>query len=129
MFTQLLPRPRRRDLLFVAATFAGIRSASASQPFWNTKEPSEWSESEIDTLITSSPWAHRFSLSIAGTLDDPGPPISQIPSTTGGGWGIPGTINLPRTRTSSPYPRTARTQVDGIVRWESASPILDALRS
>ncbi len=129
---QRFPVLRRRELLLMTAAFAGVRSAAASQPFWNTKEPAEWSESEIDTLITSSPWAHRFSLSIAGATDDYGPPISQVPSNTGGGgWGIPGTIGLPRTRTSSPgpYPRTSRMQVDGIVRWESALPIREALRS
>src|SRR3954454_3212919 len=104
---------RRRDLLLMTAAFAGVRSAAASQPFWNTKESSEWSESEIDTLITSSPWAHRFNLSVATPADDYGPPISQVPSNTGGGgWSIPGTINLPRTRTLNPYPRTNRTQVE-----------------
>lgn len=129
MFTRDFPMLRRRDCLFMAGALAAVPATAASGPFWNTKEPSEWSEAEVDTLITSSPWAQCFRLSMAGTPEEYGPPVSHIPSNTGGGWGIPGTIGLPRPSTSGPYPRSTRTQVEGIVRWESALPILDALRT
>ena len=123
----LLP-PRRRDLLFMIPAMAGFRSVAASPPFWNTKPPAEWSESEIDALVTDSPWARRFTISVARTLDDYAPPIPQAPTASGGGWGIPGAIDFPRRRASTPSPRTTPMQVEGIVRWESALPIVDALR-
>jgi hypothetical protein len=125
---------RRREFLFGAAALAGFQAEAATQPFWDRKPPSEWSASEIDALITSSPWAHPFKASIARTVDDYNPTIPQAPGSQGGGWGIPGAgrvggLGLPRGRTPGPSRRTVRTQVEGVVRWEDALPIVDALRS
>src|SRR5262245_11951996 len=32
--------------------------------FWNDKQPSEWSEKDIDRLLKRSPWAREISVSL-----------------------------------------------------------------
>jgi hypothetical protein len=125
---------RRRDFLLCGAAMTSVPSFAATQPFWDRKPPSEWTESEIDSLVTSSPWAHRFSASLTRSYDDRSPTIPQSPRTTGGGWGIPGGgrvggLGLPGGRTSGPSRRTVRTPIEGVVRFDSALPIVEALRA
>ena len=55
----------RRNLLLGASAstgwlaFSGVELFAASD-FWNKKDPGEWSEQEIETLKTKSPWARKI---------------------------------------------------------------------
>jgi hypothetical protein len=80
----------------------------AATEFWNAKDPSAWTEEEIVLLTTKSPWA-RESVPNIKNVDDP----------TGGS--VLGNAGRSEDRRRAP-PKV-------IVRWESAQPILDALRA
>jgi hypothetical protein len=109
--------------------------------FWNTKEPSEWTTDEIDTLITKSPWAKEIKASIRQPVS--GDQGSRHPGNIGGpgvGGGRPGGINIPGIgpiggggrgggRSGGGGGLPPATQTELLIRWESAKPILEALRT
>ncbi len=80
----------------------------AGTEFWNAKDPSTWTEEEIVLLTSKSPWVREAV-----------PNIKNAEDPTGGSViGEGGAKGMGRRRAS----------VTVIVRWESAQPILDALR-
>lgn len=103
----------RRDLLtgaLGAGAALGFASRVFAAEFWNTKDPSTWTDEEINTLTTRSPWARAAVASFKGADD----PTENANGGQGGGRG--GALR--------------RSEFDTIiVRWESAQPILDALRA
>ena len=131
----------RRGLLLAGAGAAvWDRLYGASADFWNKKEPSEWTSEEIDRLTEKSPWAKGVSVQRA--MEDGGQGGGQGGGQRGGGggggmgWpggggggrggmGIPGMGGGGRGRGGG-----QRTQTEkGTVRWESAKPILQALKT
>jgi hypothetical protein len=147
---------RRSLLLLAGAGLAGVRLDAAAADFWNKKPPSQWTREEIDRLITKSPWAKEVKAAYApgesptsgGDYPNGGSPGGYPPNSGGGypggrsrgGIGIPGIGGLsipglggsgggrPRGGTGG----SGRGQVSpyqGTVRWESALPIEDAMKS
>jgi len=108
---------RRRFLtgaLGSAVTLVSVSRMFAATEFWNAKDPSTWTEDEIRTLTSRSPWARTAVPTFKG-VDDPLEASGGGPEAGGRGGGG----NFRRT-TSAP---------NLIIRWESAQPILDALRA
>ena len=101
---------RREILLYVAA----VRLYGADTEFWNRKDPSEWSADEIDRMITKSPWAREIA-------------ASTPQSRQGGGRGRGG-LSIPGRRSSSAAAKGG-AQFNGVVRWESAKPVLAAMKT
>ena len=88
--------------------------------FWNKKAPAEWSTEEIDRLLTKSPWAKEVNGQLA-----PVPGESRIPGVLGNiGMGGRG-----RGRGGSEGGRGGASGYQGTVRWESAEPVLAALKT
>ncbi len=129
----------RRDILRLAAGAmlgAGMRAGAASNDFWDRKPPSEWSSDEIERLITHSPWAKQASAGSEG-------PGGGSGSGRHGGLRLPGGISFPggggmgggrmgggRMGGGGRGGGENRGgQYKGTVRWESAKPILDALKA
>jgi hypothetical protein len=81
----------------------------AAREFWNSKDPSTWTEEEIVLLTSKSPWAREAVPNIRNAEDPTGG--SVLGESSGGRAG------------------RRRAPVKVIVRWESAQPILDALRA
>jgi hypothetical protein len=122
----------RRHLLTLAAagTFCGRLDAAE---FWDKKDPVVWTPEEIDRLTTKSPWAR------AVTAHD-SQPYGQssngggYPGGGGGGGGGPrigiGGIGMGGGRRGRGGPMGQSTTVTykGLVRWESAQPIRDAVK-
>ncbi len=110
----------RRDLLTLlgAAVVPEPLSASGGE-FWNTKNPSQWTDAEVQRLIFDSPWAKRFTARVGKpdpTHDPrPWPEYPPIKPTR------PPPI-LPK------LPLPTPSYLTGVIRWESAKPVLDALR-
>ena len=148
----------RRRLLFLAgAGLAGTRLRAAGSDFWNKKPPSQWTSQEIDLLITKSPWAKEVHAQYAagespssgngGNYPGGNPggnPGGGYPGGGGqgrsrggiGGLGIPGIggIGFPggggRPRNGGGSPRGgAASAYQGTVRWESAQPVMDAMKA
>jgi|SRR5271157_568517 len=139
---------RRSLLMLVGGGLAGWRPLDATTSgFWNKKPPAEWSPEEIDALITKSPWAKEASARGAAQEGGYG---SQTGSPNGGGYpgGSPGGMGTPRIgipgiggigmggggRRMGGNQGGGRGQQGGAlyrgtVRWESAQPVQDALKS
>ncbi len=94
--------PGRRRFLIGALGF-GLALMRASRlsaaEFWNAKDPSTWTEDDILVLTSKSPWARLAAPQIKHSDD---PTAEGVPGRGG----------------SAPI----------LVRWESAQPILDALK-
>ena len=100
---------------FAAAAYGGAKD------FWNDKKPSDWTEDEIQQMLTKSPWAKDASVFDSATHKG----VSSAPYA-GGAYG--------RRRYESPDGKSLPT-VSGIkgwgatVRWESALPVRDAMKA
>lgn len=92
-----------------------------AKDFWNDKKPSDWTEDEVQQMLTKSPWAKDAS--IFDTAAHKG--VASAPRA-GGAYG--------RRRYDSPDGKSLPT-VAGLqgwratVRWESALPVRDAMKA
>jgi len=113
----------RRSAILMGLGLGGAAAASAwAKDFWNEKKPSDWTEDEIQQMLTKSPWARDAS--IFDTAAHKG--LSSAPRV--------GTVNRRRGGTSatpgSPRPSEGSlASWNAIVRWDSALPVRDALRT
>jgi hypothetical protein len=132
----------RRGLFLLVGAGIGRLYAGASE-FWDKKPPAEWTKDEIDRLLTKSPWAKEVTAQYA-----PGQgPDSNYPNGSGnpnggggypggrGGLSIPGIggLGIPGMGGGRPRGRGGpgggqTSAFHGTVRWESAQPVLDALK-
>jgi hypothetical protein len=127
----------RRRIFPLTALLFGCAALLLAADFWEKKAPEDWTNEEVETILTDSPWAQFGSISFVG---DKSQPIGG--GSSGGGIGFPGR----RSPTSGPTNRTgqpnggwggkfsaagseSRGFVDGdvVVRWSSALPIRQAL--
>ena len=97
---------------------------SPAGEFWNDKKPEDWSDAEIQELLTRSPWAKEGAVSVFG-------------GSGGSLLNRNGAMNRSGNMSSSGRQRatTQTTQGDApdlrykaIVRWQSALPIREALK-
>lgn len=110
--------------MVLMATTAG-RLWSATNQFWNRKAPSDWSDLEIKELITESPWAKAVHINprrgVPGAAPAPDP-AAQARSLEGRGGGAPAPmVDIDRNAGGAGVVYT--------VRWESAAPVVDALKT
>src|SRR5437879_13634292 len=56
----------RRDAIRIGLGIATPAWAFSSKDFWNDKPPSDWTGSEVQELLTRSPWAKETSVSYNG---------------------------------------------------------------
>jgi hypothetical protein len=117
----------RRGLLMLASG-AGAQSwfrlYAGDSEFWNKKDPSQWSSDEIEKMKTKSPWAKPVSVSLrqSGSTGN----NSGVGYPGGGGMGGGG---MGRGRRGGGMGGPAPIQYHGVVRWVSAKPIQEALKS
>jgi hypothetical protein len=113
---------KRRDWMVLVATGVfGIRLYGADTDFWNKKGPSEWTDDEIQRLLSKSPWAKQ-----ASTIVEPGARGSSSRGGAGTGPAVGG-VGLGRGGQQQPETgNTAPPTTQGLVVWESAQAILDA---
>jgi hypothetical protein len=111
---------RRSALRFGAAGILWFARPNPIQPgFWNQKPAAEWSAEEVDFLITHSPWAQEVDLGPApASKRNTGGPFNRTRRDSGGSG-----------RDSSRRAGGAAGADSAIIRWESAQPILDALKT
>ncbi|HYW44435.1 MAG TPA: hypothetical protein VE959_16350 [Bryobacteraceae bacterium] len=139
----------RRALVLAGCGIAAWRplDAAGSGEFWDKKEPSQWSSEEIARLTTKSPWAKEVSATVVpgeegrgenqggGYPNGGGYPGGGYPGGgyPGGGMGYPrGGMGRRGGMGGSRMPRSggpATAPYKGTVRWESAKPILEAMKT
>ena len=140
----------RRSVLTLAVGtgFAGwTRLYAFGSDFWNKKDPSEWNHDEVDQLTNKSPWAKA--VSVSGPANNPygqqggGYPGGGYPGGGYPGGGYPGGGYPGGGYPGGGYPgggyggmgrrrgpmQQAGPSYKGTVRWESAKPIMEALRT
>ena len=112
---------RRRWIAAAAGLYFQLESKVLGAEFWNKKEPSAWTSEEIVALITKSPWARDTRVDrrakgrgVAGEEPEVDPTVDP---SNGSGRGI---------RNGSTQAQHKAASVT--VTWESAQPILDALK-
>lgn len=110
----------RRSLLALAAGASVSRVFAFSSDFWNKKDPSEWNHDEIQQLTNKSPWAKEVNASAPYNG-------GMMPGMGGGGYGGMGGGGMGRR--GGGMPRQGGQSYRGVVRWESAKPIIEALRT
>lgn len=119
--------PTRRTLLIMGAGVAGFgRLYAFSSDFWNKKDPGEWSSEEINQLTFKSPWAKEVNTSSATQGQRGG---GGYGGGGGGGGGIPSIGGMGGGRRRQGGDGVPTQAYKGTVRWESAKPILDALKT
>ncbi len=109
----------RREFPLAVALVCSTRLHAHQSDFWTAKDPSQWTAQEIDRLITNSPWAKEVKVGSDG-MSGGGRRGFRFPGL-GGSRYLPGNGSKVE---SGPLPR-----FDTVVRWESAPPILDALKT
>ena len=144
-----LPFTRRTMLLLGSTATVGswTRLIAKESKFWDSKDPLQWSADEIDRLITKSPWAKEIKAAIAQPEYDGGNSrrSGDVGGGRPGGLSIPGLgggriggINIPGIGSGGGGAGTGRgggqgrvsvPKIELIVRWESAKPVLEALRT
>jgi hypothetical protein len=124
-------RITRRGILRMAAG-AGVAGCLAewspleafSSDFWNKRDPSEWTSEEVSQLTSKSPWAKEVSSSYT-----PNTGQGQGGGYGGGGGGGMGGGGMGGGRRNRGQVGMPSQNYKGTIRWESAKPILDALKS
>jgi hypothetical protein len=117
----------RREWLCAAALLGGERAWGAANDFWNRRPAAEWTSAEIVQLLSVSPWARSINIALPGTglaagAADPSQQAGQRdPTTTAGGARGP---DITESRRKSGPPKGHL-----VVRWESAAPVREALRT
>ena len=100
------PFPLSRRVFLLAGTGARLAASQASdQDFWNTKPPAEWSTGDKYRLANHSPWAN---------------PVQSWPRSS---------INRPGARADVSWPPPLEWGPKGVITWESAGPLRDALKT
>jgi hypothetical protein len=127
----------RRGILTLAGACLVPWQNLYAADFWNKKDPSQWTGEEIDELTSKSPWAKPVTAQFAPGANNGGNGQGGGYPRSGGGMGGPGIgiggigIGMPRRggmgRPGGGYPQ--QSNYKGTVRWESAQPILDALKT
>jgi hypothetical protein len=149
----------RRGVLTLAGgagIAAWSRLYGSNSDFWNKKEPAEWTSAEVDQMITKSPWAKETNAQYSHDRSDGADPDSGggypggggggYPSGGGGGYpggggggmgggrmgggGIPGMGGGGMGGGRRGGGRQQQGQsVQGTVRWESAKPVVEAMKA
>jgi hypothetical protein len=114
----------RRTILTLAAGAGATRLLAFSSDFWNKKEPSEWTHEEIQQITSKSPWAKEVTASAAAEGGGMG---QRGGMGGGGGWGGGGMGG--GRHGGGGRPGAGAQSFKGTVRWESAKPIVDALKN
>src|SRR6202521_1066012 len=112
----------RRSAILIGLGLGGAAAASAwAKDFWNEKKPPDWTEDDIQQMLTKSPWAKDAS--IFDTAAHKG--LSTAPRAGGLSRLRGGTS----TTAGNPLPSGGNSNSwNAIVRWDSALPVSDALK-
>jgi hypothetical protein len=107
--TTAIPVLRKETYMKKLVASAMLAGSLWAGEFWNDKEPAQWSEKEVERILTKSPWAKQVTaaMDFAKLRDRPG------------GMGGPGLGGGPL----GGIPEFIAT-----VRWESAEPVRAALK-
>jgi len=110
----------RRELLALPLPLL----ASPANEFWNAKKPEEWTEDEVQEMLTRSPWAKEGTVNVfggaGGSLLNRGAAMNRSGTVTNSG--------RQRNSTQTTSGDAPDLRYKATVRWDSALPIVEALK-
>lgn len=112
----------RRDVLLLPFAAMPLLASPAGE-FWNEKKPEEWTDDEIQELLTKSPWAKEAAVSVFGGSG--GNLLNRNGAMNRNG----GMTNSGRQRANTNQTTSGDApdlRYKAIVRWESALPVREA---
>jgi hypothetical protein len=101
--------------LTLATACSPVCSLSATDEFWATRSPEQWSGQEIKQIATSSPWAKTVNVHL---------PANTLPSSVSGPPGGGGYQDPRATQQDDNEASGVMSHV--LVRWDSALPVSEA---
>ena len=140
-------------LLSVSISLTAIAFTLGAAEVW-TKDSKDWTDADVQRILTSSPWAQKTAASTQSDRSNtggfpsdtsgggyPGGSSGGGMGRTGGGMGIPsgGGMGMPGGSGGMGYPggggrsrrnggdSTARSRMEVVIRWDSAAPVKQAL--
>ena len=121
---------RRKAILGLGFGPALATWGFAPGEFWDDKQPSEWSERDIQRLLTKSPWAKEATAEMnfadmGGGTEGGGGRGGGMSGGRGGGGGMGGP-GMGGPGMEGPGGAGGPLQMKALVRWETAAPIRDA---
>ncbi len=132
---------QRTNFLRLSLSLAVVAGTLCAAEVWN-KDPKEWTASDIDRILTSSPWAAKTSASLErGQTDSSNPNAGRSGGMgrgggmggmgggmggMGGGMGGMGGGGMGGGRRGNGG-APSQQRVDVVVRWDSAEPVKQAL--
>jgi hypothetical protein len=115
----------RREIMMLPLVAMPHLLASPAAEFWNDKKPADWTDDEVQEMLTRSPWAKEASVSVfggtGGTLLNRNGAMNRNGVSTNTGR----QRNANQTTQSGDAPDL---RYKAILRWESALPIREALK-
>jgi hypothetical protein len=114
----------RREILMLS--LAAVPALGSPGEFWNDKKPEDWTDDEVQEMLTRSPWAKEGSVSVFGGAG--GSLLNRNGAMNRNG----GMTNSGRQRASTTQTQSSDSvdlRYKAIVRWQSALPIRQALKS
>jgi hypothetical protein len=115
----------RREILMLPFAAAPLLASPANE-FWKEKKPDEWTPDEIQEMLTKSPWAKEAAVNVfggaGGSLLNRNGAMNRSGNVSSSGRQRANTNQT--TQSDAPDLR-----YKAIVRWESALPIREALKS
>lgn len=113
---------RRHWMLLAGTGVFGIELYGANTAFWNKKDPSEWTDDEIQILLNKSPWAKEELMMLK--------PGARMAANSGAdGVGVDGIglgVGGRQERQEGSHTSSSAPVDHAVVVWESAQAILDA---
>lgn len=101
----------RRDFI-LGLTFGPCIVAAAAGEFWESQPSAQWTENDVERLLTKSPWAKQVAVEFGGGG-------FGGPDMGGPGMGPPGDFG-------GPGGRGGPGGMAAVVRWETALPVREA---
>ncbi len=125
---------RRNAILLtigLPAAFRGLPAWAFAKEFWNEKKPEDWAPEEIDMILNRSPWAREVNANMKGMTSEGGGEskkgrggYNMSGGAGGGGRRGGGGDGGGSGSSSSSKNDTVIGSFRGLVRWESAEPVL-----
>ena len=76
------PKPLKQTVIAGVAVAAALLGSQA----WNTKDYTQWTSEEINTVLTDSPWAKQMNVNVPLSNDDRGAGVNRGGGNQGGGY-------------------------------------------
>lgn len=120
----LFPEAKILILKYIAMSLTLVLVPLGAADFWEVKDSKEWSEKQVRRMLTDSPWAQLYSITLdartggalAGGMEDAGnSPTKNSDGTRAVGAGYGG-MDVPKAPTANL-----------ILRWHSALPLKQAI--